>query len=236
MVSDPWSATTLLGLGLVFGLKHALDVDHLAAVATIASEKRTVLQSGIVGAVWGLGHTLALLVVGCGVLLLRVQISDRVAAGLELAVAAMLVYLGIRTLALLASGGRLHVHAHEHDGMVHVHPHLHTAEENVHEHARHQRPFAIGVVHGLAGSAALMLLVVASTPSPWVGLVYILAFGVGSIGGMIAMSALVSVPAVFSAERFSGMNTAVRGAAATLSIVVGLVLGYQIWTSPGLFS
>lgn len=232
MISEPWSASTLLGLGLVFGLKHALDVDHLAAVATIASEKRTFVQSGIVGAVWGLGHTVALLAVGAVVLLLRLQISDRVAAGLEFGVAAMLVWLGARALWPLLRGARLHTHTHEHDGVLHVHPHVHVPEETTHRHDRHQRPFAIGLVHGLAGSAALLLIVVASTPSPWLGLAYIVSFGLGSIGGMVAMSALVSVPAVFSADRFAGMNTAVRGAAAVLSIGVGLALGYEIWTAP----
>ena len=232
MAVDSWSAPALLGLGLVFGLKHALDADHLAAVATLASEKRTLLQSGVVGAVWGFGHTVALLVVGVAVLLLRVEIDGRVTAGLELAVAAMLVALGLRSLWRVARGGRIHVHAHEHDGWVHVHPHLHDAEERRHRHDGHRRPFAVGLVHGLAGSGALMLLVAASTPSPWTGLAYIISFGVGSIGGMIAMSALVSVPAVLTAERFRSWNGAVGAVAGVLSIAVGIFLGYESWHSP----
>ncbi len=230
MLSEPWSAPALLSLGLVFGLKHALDVDHLVAVATIASERRTVFQSSLVGAVWGLGHTAALLVVGGAVLVGRFRISDSVAALMEAGVAVMLVYLGVRGLWRLARAERVHVHVHEHDGHVHVHPHLHH-ESAAHEHDSHRRPFAVGIFHGLAGSAALMLVIVASTPSPWIGFAYILSFGLGSIGGMVAMSALVSVPAVLTAQRFEGMNAIVRGLAAALSIAVGLGLGYEIWSA-----
>lgn len=230
MLSEPWSAPTLLGLGLAFGLRHALDADHLAAVATIASGKRTVLQSGIVGAVWGLGHTAALLVVGAVVLALQLQIPEPVAAWLEMGVAVMLVALGVRALLPLVRAGG-HAHAHAHGDVVHVHPHRHGTAAGVNDHDDHRRPFAIGVVHGLAGSAALLLLVVSATPSPWLGLAYILAFGAGSIGGMVAMSALVGLPAALTAERFRGAHTAVRGAAAVLSIGVGAALGWEVWGS-----
>jgi len=147
----------------------------------------------------------------------------------------MLVYLGGRALWRLAGGVRIHVHVHDHDGHVHVHPHVHDATETSHAHDSHRRPFAVGMIHGLAGSAALMLLIAASTPSPWIGLAYIVSFGVGSIGGMVAMSALVTVPSVLAADRFAGVNTVVRGVAGALSIGVGLALGYEIWNSPELF-
>lgn len=233
MFDEPWSASALLGLGLVFGLKHALDADHLAAVATLATEKRTVFQSGIVGAVWGFGHTVALLAVGAVVLALRLEISPTLASLLEACVAVMLVYLGGRALWQLAGGGRIHIHPHRHGERWHVHPHIHSetaaARHQASEHDQHRRPFAIGLVHGLAGSAALMLLIAASTPSPWLGLAYIASFGVGSIGGMIAMSALVSVPALWSAERFTRLNSIVRGGAGVFSIGVGLFVGYEVW-------
>jgi len=230
MFAEPWSASALMGLGLVFGLKHALDADHLAAVATIATQKKTVLQSGIVGAIWGFGHTVALLVIGTIVLALRVEISPQLAALLEGGVACMLIYLGIGTLRELARGAHLHVHPHRHGEHWHVHPHMHAPEHGA-DHDNHRRPFAVGLVHGIAGSAALMILVAASTPSLGTGLVYIASFGIGSIGGMIAMSALVSLPALWSAERFAGLNTTVRGAAGLFSVAVGLFLGYEIWTT-----
>lgn len=228
MFVEPWTAPALLGLGLVFGLKHALDADHLAAVATIATEKRTVLQSSAVGAVWGFGHTVALLGVGIVVLALRIEITPFIAGLLEGGVALMLVYLGARALWQLARGGRLHMHPHRHGEHWHVHPHLHADRER-HDHDRHRRPFAVGLVHGIAGSAALMLLVAASTPSFALGLAYILSFGIGSIGGMVAMSAFVSLPALWTAERFAAINQVVRGAAGLFSIAVGLVVGYEVW-------
>lgn len=231
------SVASLFVLGLTFGLKHALDADHLAAVASIASERRSVLSSTLVGAWWGLGHTLALLVAGVAVILFRLQISDRVASGLELGVAAMLVWLGGRTLWTLARSRQVHVHAHRHGGRLHVHPHAHdhpheqtqAAAESAHHGVPSQaRPFLVGIVHGLAGSAALMLLVASTIPSPALGFVYIAAFGIGSIGGMIAMSALVGLPVTLTARRYNRANVALRTAAGAFSICVGLVLAYQI--------
>lgn len=231
MFAEPWSAPALLGLGLVFGLKHALDADHLAAVATMATDRRTILQSSFVGAVWGFGHTVALLAIGAVVLALRIEIAPWVERALESVVAVMLVYLGLRTLATLAKGARMHVHPHRHGDHWHVHPHLHRRAAG-HDHDSHRRPFVVGLVHGMAGSGALMLLVAASTPSVATGLAYIVSFGIGSIGGMVAMSAAVSVPALWTAERSSGVHLAIRGTAGLFSIAVGLVVGYELWLEP----
>lgn len=232
MIVEAWSPPALLGLGLAFGIKHALDADHVAAVAALTGESRNLRQSSLLGAAWGVGHTAALLTAGIGVLFLDLHIGPSLSATLELLVAAMLIGLGVRSCWLLARGGRLHVHIHRHGGRVHVHPHMHAPGE--HRHARydvHGRPFVIGVVHGLAGSGALMLLVAASTPSPWLGLAYIASFGVGSIGGMIAMSALVSLPALATAERFANFHWALRGAAGLLSLAVGVSLGFEVWNA-----
>lgn len=229
---------SLLTVGVVFGLKHALDADHLAAVASIASERRSVISSTLVGAWWGLGHTLALLLAGVAVISFRLQISDRVATGLELGVAAMLVGLGVNTLWTLARSRQVHVHVHRHGGRVHVHPHAHdhphgdgghAVGENAHHGVPGQaRPFFVGIVHGLAGSAALMLLVASAIPSPTLGFVYIAAFGVGSIGGMIAMSALVGLPVSLTSRRYNRANVVLRTVAGTFSICVGLGLAYQL--------
>ena len=234
MIVESWSPPALLGLGLAFGLKHALDADHLAAVATLTSESRTLRQSSFIGAVWGLGHTAALLAAGIVVLFLDLQISPQLTALLELGVAAMLIGLGGRALWRMLRGGWLHVHLHRHGGRVHLHPHVHAPGEPAHvQQDHHGRSFAIGVVHGLAGSGALMLLVAASTPSPWLGLAYIASFGLGSIGGMITMSALVSLPALATTERFSNLNWAVRCIAGLLSIAAGAGLGYDVWSGTG---
>lgn len=231
------SLSSVVLLGLVFGLKHALEADHIAAVASIASERRSVLGSSLVGAWWGLGHTAALLGVGVLVILFRVQISDRVANSLELGVAAMLVILGTHTLWKLTRAKQVHVHVHQHGGRMHVHPHLHehphpdghgVGGDRHHGIPGQARPFFVGIVHGLAGSAALMLLVASTIPSARMGFAYIAAFGIGSIGGMIAMSTLVGLPASLTARRYNRANIALRVAAGTFSVCFGLVLAYQL--------
>ena len=229
------SVASLLVLGLVFGLKHALDADHVAAVASIASERRSILGSSLVGAWWGLGHTVALLGAGVVVILFRVQISDRVATGLELCVAWMLIFLGASTLWTLARLRQVHLHVHRHGERVHIHPHAHAhphgraVEEDRHHGIPGQtRPFLVGVVHGFAGSAALMLLVASTIPSPALGFVYIGAFGIGSIGGMVAMSAVVSLPAVLTARRYNRANLALRAAAGAFSLCLGVMLAVQL--------
>ena len=234
---EPVSLFSLLTLGLLFGLKHALEADHVAAVAAIASERRSLLSSTLVGAWWGLGHTVSLLVIGAAVIVFRLQISDRVASGLELLVAATLVTVGGSTLWTLFRSHQVHAHVHRHGGRVHVHPHAHSQPHNreaapveaTHHGVPGQaRPFVVGMVHGLAGSAALMLLVASTIPSPFLGLAYVAAFGVGSIGGMVAMSALVGLPAMLTAQRYSRANVALRTAAGAFSVCFGLVLAYQI--------
>lgn len=230
------SFSSVFVLGLVFGLKHALDVDHVAAVTSLASGRRSLLGSTLVGAWWGVGHTVALLAAGILVIVFRIQISDGVATFLELGVAAMLIYLGGETLWKLARSRQIHVHVHKHGERAHVHPHAH---EHAHEHAHAappeahhgvpgQRPFFVGIVHGLAGSAALMLLIASTIPSPALGFVYIAAFGVGSIGGMVAMTAVVGVPAILTARRYRSADVAVRAAAGVFSLSVGAILTYQL--------
>src|SRR5262245_25375015 len=201
----PATPTALLTFGFVLGLRHALDVDHLAAVSTIVSERRSLWRSSLVGAVWGLGHTASLLVVAILMIVLHADIPPRVAMTLELGVAAMLVGLGLNLLWTLWRGGRLHHHVHAHGGRLHVHPHVHTpggeTADGGHHHVR--RPFLVGLVHGLAGSAGLMLVVAASIPQPALALAYVMIFGLGSIGGMAAMSMLLGAPLVLVGERFA---------------------------------
>ncbi len=227
----PSSALAVLGFGFVLGLRHALDVDHLAAVWTIVSQRRSVRSSSLVGAVWGLGHTASLVAVSLVVIGLRTEVPPRLGALLELVVAAMLVGLGANLLWTLRRGARLHLHDHEHDGRRHVHLHVHAgAEDPAHHHGVRaaRRPFLVGLVHGLAGSAGLMLAVLATIPSRSLALAYVAVFGAGSVGGMLAMSALLGVPLVLAAERFARAERALRTCAAVGSIVVGLLLGWEL--------
>lgn len=230
---------TALGLGFVLGLKHALDPDHLVAVSTIVSEHKSLKRSSIIGAFWGVGHTTSLLLVGLLVIGLRLTIPDRVALSMEFCVAMMLIALGTN---LLWKTWRVSIHSHPHthaDGQHHVHVHLHAPGTQHHEEPRvfhhAKRPLLIGMVHGLAGSAALMLLVLTTIPSPWLGLAYIVVFGLGSIGGMLLMSSMIGLPFVLTAQRFTRFNQGIRMTAGMCSVAFGLFLAWQIGFVEGLF-
>ncbi|MBV9958811.1 MAG: hypothetical protein JO360_10335 [Acidobacteria bacterium] len=234
------STASVLALGLVFGLKHAVEADHLAAVSTIVSERKSLLSSSLVGGLWGIGHTISLLIAGVVVILLHIEIGERLALALEFGVALMLITLGANAIRKLARGGRLHFHTHSHGAREHVHPHLHeqAAEENPATHHGLRlgaRPLVVGMVHGLAGSAALMLLVLSTLPTPLLGMAYIAVFGLGSIGGMMLMSALVSLPLRLTADRFMRANLTVRGLAGLFSLGFGLFMVYEIGFVEGLF-
>ena len=222
----------LLGLGLILGLRHALDPDHIAAVSTIVSESRSVRRSSLIGTCWGLGHTMSLLIAGVLVIALKVQISDRAALWMEFAVALMLILLGLKAILRSLRGWRIHVHRHTHDGRSHSHMHLHRpSEEHAHQH-RHlilsgARPFLVGMVHGMAGSAALMILVLATIPSAVAGLIYIAVFGLGSVGGMLIMSSLISLPFILTRKRFNVLSQGLQVAVGLFSLSFGLFLTWQ---------
>jgi sulfite exporter TauE/SafE len=239
MTAEWLSPIPVLSLGFVLGLKHALDADHLAAVSTIVSERKSLWSSSLVGMFWGIGHTLSLLVAGVAVIFLHVEMGERLALGLELGVAAMLVGLGLNTLYKLGRGARLHMHAHEHGGRLHVHPHVHDGERLRELHGHHSlrfgaRPLLVGVVHGLAGSAAVMLLVLSAIPSPALGMAYIGVFGFGTVGGMLVMSALMGLPAHLTAARFAFAHVAVRSLAGCFSLGLGLFMAYDVGFVRGL--
>ena len=223
---------TVLGLGFVLGLRHALDPDHLVAISTIVGEHKSVKRSSLVGLFWGLGHTASLLIAGLAIIILKLHISETIALWMEFAVALMLILLGARALSRALRGWKLHVHMHTHDGQRHIHLHLHRpGEDHAHEH-RHllglgARPFFIGLVHGLAGSAGLMLLVLATIPSAIAGLIYVGVFGLGSVGGMLIMSSLMSLPFILSSKRFSALSEGLQLVAGLLSFAFGLFLVWQ---------
>jgi hypothetical protein len=234
------STLSILAFGFVLGFKHAVEADHLAAVSTIVSERKSMWSSSLVGGLWGVGHTFSLLVVGIPVILFHFEISEKVARSLEFCVGLMLIVLGANALRKLARGGYLHFHLHLHNGRTHIHPHIHDGSPETDPHTHHglhlgTRPLLIGMIHGLAGSAALMLLVLSTVSSPFIGFLYIIVFGVGSIGGMMLMSALFGLPIYLAAARFTRVNLAVRALAGFFSLSFGLFIVYEIGFVDGLF-
>lgn len=222
-----------LGLGFVLGLRHALDPDHVVAVSTIVSEHNSLARSSLVGTFWGLGHSASLFAAGLVIILLRVSIPEHVLPWMEAPVAAMLIFLGISATrrALRERGLRIHTHVHEHGDEPHAHVHVHLGDEHNHAHRMFKlgrKPFAVGLVHGVAGSAALTLLVLAQIPSIALGLVYMVVFGIGSIGGMLTMSAMISVPFVLTARRFQAINSVIRLSAGLFSLAFGLMIAWEL--------
>jgi sulfite exporter TauE/SafE len=233
------SLLAAFGLGLLLGIQHALDPDHLIAVSTIVSEHKSFKWASLIGAFWGLGHTTTLFIVGLLVIGLRLTIPPHVAGGLELLVAAMLIILGINVLHKAFGAERVHLHTHSHSPEIHTHVHAHENPKQDHAHAHQfkemRRPFIVGMVHGLAGSAALMLLVLSTIESPVGALAYILIFGLGSVGGMLLLSGIISLPFVLTAQRFTALNRSIRIIAGVASVLFGIVLGWEISSELGVF-
>jgi ABC-type nickel/cobalt efflux system permease component RcnA len=226
-ISPNETSFAVFGLGFALGIRHALDPDHLVAVSTIVSRHKSVVRSSIVGAFWGVGHTASLLICGIIVLALRLRIPDSVVAAAERAVAVMLVLLGVNALWRAIRSSKVHAHFHTHEGRRHIHFHAHQAQsQGSHDH-RHVfemglRSLLIGMVHGLAGTGALMILVIAAAPSLLAGSIYILLFGLGSIAGMLILSSAISIPFVVSARFFQAFNSGLQYVTALMSIGLGL--------------
>lgn len=225
----------VLGIGLVFGVKHATEVDHVVAVSTIASQQRNVLRSALVGALWGVGHTMSLLIAGVVVLSLRIAIPESVSKWFEFCVALMIIGLGVAALwRAFRKRGDVHVHEHRHDGVSHVHIHFHETETRRNHDRKHShavsaigiKPVLIGMVHGLAGSGALTLLVLTQIGSFVIGLLYLGIFGLGSVVGMLAMSGLIGLPFAMTKRNLSGVHQRLQFAAAVVSIGFGMWYAY----------
>lgn len=237
------SLIVALGIGFLLGLKHATEADHLVAVTTIVSEQRSIWRSALVGALWGVGHTASLLAAGVVVIIMEIKIPAGVGGVLEFLVALMIIFLGARILySTLRHGTHLHLHTHSHDGHAHTHFHFHD-KSDAHEvttvpgHEHHRsglsgwRPLIVGMVHGLAGSAVLTLLVLTEVVrhgSRARGMAYLLVFGLGSIGGMLLMSTLISLPIVLTTRRFARIEVPMRVVVSVSSIVFGV---YYAWVT-----
>lgn len=258
-------------LGFVFGMLHATDADHVVAVSTIVSRQRSLGGAARIGALWGVGHTLTVFLVGGAIILLNLAVAPGFALVTELAVALMLIALGVNTLAQVtrhvretmmpalanglsghthpASPSQPHLHVHAHGDYVHSHKHGHTGDNHGHAGTPQSwldrklgglslyqavRPVAIGVVHGLAGSAAIALLVLAQIRDPLRSVAYLLLFGVGTVAGMMLITSVIAVPFAMSRERLPYLNLWLQLAAGLLSLGLGVFLAWQIAVTSGL--
>jgi high-affinity nickel permease len=222
---------TALAVGFLLGLRHALEADHIAAVAALVTGMASMKSAVWRGVFWGIGHTLTLLALGGTVAIIGAEISPAVERVFELIVGAMLVIIGFDTM---RSWRRLHVHEHRHGDEAHVHIHAHDPEAPhtpaAHGHAHRVlssgRALVVGLVHGLAGSAALVVLAAASLDGA-AALGFVALFGIGSIVGMAVMSVVVTLPIQLSARLLRGRVSGIVFAAGAASAVVGVHL---IWT------
>jgi len=249
-------------LGFFLGMRHATDPDHVIAVTTIVSRQRSIRQAALIGILWGLGHTITILVVGSAIILFGLVIPPKVGLTMELSVGLMLILLGIlnlsgimrwitETVTPIQSGQ--HTHAHGHGDYVHSHLHGHCPEK--HGHAENAtplgwmdrtfgplslyqvlRPLAVGIVHGLAGSAAVALLVLTTIRVPSWAVLYLLVFGVGTVAGMMLITAAIAVPFTFSENRFARLNRGLGLVSGLVSLAFGLFIVYQMGFVNGLFT
>jgi high-affinity nickel permease len=232
------SIAMILLLGFALGMRHATDADHVVAVTTIVSKQRGVAKAGLIGALWGLGHTFTIFVVGTAIILFGVTIPPRLGLSMELAVAAMLILLGILNLTgtlrrlqekFLRNSSALNLN----DATLQI-----DAAEMATGLGRYNtfRPLVVGVVHGLAGSAAVALLVMTTIHDPWWAIAYLLLFGFGTVAGMTLITALIAMPLVWSQRKFSSWNQRMTVVSGLASLGFGFFLTYRIGLVDGLFT
>ena len=226
---------SILFLGFLLGMRHALDADHIAAVASLITKNNSISDSVKQGVVWGLGHTITLFLFGSIVILMDSLMPERIALGLELAVGLMLIVLGMDLLKRLHKN-KVHFHRHTHDdGHEHFHAHSHKGEKehspqnHKHEHTKGfpLRALFVGLMHGMAGSAALILLTLQTVKSPITGLFYMGLFGLGSIVGIAALSVVISIPLRLSPKSLTWAHNGFHIAIGVATILLGTALAYE---------
>ncbi len=227
---------SVLALGFILGIKHAVEPDHVIAVSTMASKSKKIWHASLAGVFWGIGHTATLFIVGIAFILMKGEIPETLAMSLEFLVGIMLVYLGVTTILSLRN---IHVHEHEHDGEEHKHIHSHQHEGNhnhIHEHKKVSfvKSMLIGFVHGLAGSGAMILLTMSTVKSVWEAVMYILIFGVGTVIGMLFFTTIIGIPFVFSKQRLR-VNRTLTMTMGAISTVFGMYYMYNLGINEGLF-
>lgn len=208
----------LLTFGFLIGIKHAFDSDHVAAVTTLVSDSKNLKTSSKLGAFWGAGHTTTLLITGIILTLFNLTISDQWSALFEIGIGIMLIILG-GNLLLKIHREKIHLHQHSHDGTTHTHLHSHKKTKK-HTHHHLKKSFIIGTVHGLAGSAGLMLLILATSSNLPQTIAYIIIFGLGSIAGMTLISTLISLP-LLATTKLNKTHQWIQLSAGLLSVIIG---------------
>jgi ABC-type nickel/cobalt efflux system permease component RcnA len=256
---------SIIALGFFLGMRHATDPDHVIAVTTIVSRQRSIRHAALIGALWGVGHTITILAVGSAIILFGLVIPPRVGLTMELSVGLMLILLGVlnlsgimrwitETLTPMQLRQHAHAHPHGHGDYVHTHSHEHGGPEK-HGHAEDAtpvgwmdrtfgglgmyqvlRPLAVGIVHGLAGSAAVALLVLTTIRVASWAVFYLLVFGLGTVAGMMLITAAIAMPFKFSEMRFARLNRGLALASGLISLGFGLFIVYQMSFVNGLFT
>jgi high-affinity nickel-transport protein len=215
----------LLALGFFIGMRHATDADHVMAVTTIVSSRRTLRAALPVGVLWGVGHSATILMVGGAIVVCGVVIPPRIGLGMELSVAFMLMVLGAMNVwAFVRDAGTL-LHSHG------VRPG--SAES---QGALSLRPLVMGLVHGLAGSAAVALLVLAAVRDAAWALAYLFAFSAGTVAGMLVITMALAVPLVAAAARFGRLHRSLGVTTGLASVALGVLLAYRVGFVHGLFT
>lgn len=233
----------VLGLGFLIGMKHALEADHVAAVASLASGSKSVSETTRLGVAWGLGHTLTLLLMGGVVLMMDWIVPETIALVLEFAVGLMLVGLGIDVMVRMTPR-KAHFHSHTHGGSKHIHAHRHvqeakhdkTAHAHIHPRGLPIRALLVGSVHGMAGTAALVLLTLGTIQSIWLGLAYVLLFGFGSVAGMAILSCAIALPLRFTANRLTWAYRGLTLTIGAITVAVGVSITWRVALAGGLFN
>ena len=233
----------IIVLGFLIGIQHAMEADHIAAVASLATHSRSVASTVKQGVAWGMGHALTLFLFGGLVVVMGNVVPENLAHWLELAVGFMLVFLGADVLRRMARD-RIHFHAHNHGETRHFHAHTHDPEldhdDDPHQHEHRGkfplRALLVGVMHGMAGSAALIILALNTVESIAQGLAYIAMFGVGSILGMAALAAVISLPLRFTPRGLTWAHNGLKALVGVITIGLGCALIYELGFNQGLFT
>ncbi|MDQ6980680.1 MAG: urease accessory protein [Ghiorsea sp.] len=233
---------SILIFGFLLGLRHAFEADHVAAVASMATRSTSLAEGIRMGATWGMGHTLTLLLFGSIVIFSDSLIPETMALSLEFVVGIMLVALGVDVIYKMRKE-RIHFHVHEHaDGIKHFHAHSH-ANEGVHKESAHEhehkkrfplRALFVGMMHGMAGSAALIILTLQTVETPTMGLVYILIFGFGSVAGMALMAMVIMIPLRHSAKRLTHVYARIQATIGVATLTLGAYVMFEIGVVQGL--